>query len=577
MRFTIENPSMHRALYCCAVVLLLLFPFSLEAADQAVASCYRLKLQDPPNWITSGTAWDKENERLLMIDPVSDRVVSYNLLGERDVIETIDPSLQPAKIARSQNGFLLELVDGSMLSLNRRLVVTRRSLPTKKLSSDTTASLYQWAPDISGGLTAFAGVPHDDAETQYGFFYVHEESGLKLLLSADARQKDFFLHGYPFIASASGETFFLSMSKHPAIYRVSDGEVKKLNNALPRKYATRPDLATPMRGPREGVARYRELETLSIPSGLYAQDGYLYLLTREPADRGRTTWWLYQIDPAGNGSILGRVRLPTTSSHLTVIPTPDRGWMFIQKGKVVFDPVLNRNINDTVGPVVVVSNAAVRSRSLLTSCPEEVGILWSDQRHSKALFVPETLLASKMLLPVDLSSQKNLDLRLERGPKMASRCDFLEPSMGQGTLPDASNLMDLVTSSQAAVVGRIVNTESGWDARMRRVVTKVELEVSLSLKGPFLAGTKVAFLSPGGSMLLAGKNICTSPRKGFYQPQVGDQIVVSAEPSAANSRLLEYPYVFPLSEGKIQPEPYPALRAEQSPVSLSEISSMGSM
>jgi hypothetical protein len=566
---TSEGRPMPRLAHHCAIALMLLSPCSLMAADQQAASCYRLDLQDPPSWITSGATWDRENERLLMVDPVRDRIVSYNLLGEQDTISNLTPGIRPVKIARSNDGFLLELADGSMLSLDRRLAVTDRNLAAK-LSPSTKTSLYQWAAGASGRFVAFAAMVHDET-VQYGFFRAQGNSGLQFLLPADEHQKDFFLLGYPYIANNGDETFFLSMAKHPAIYRVSDGKAEKLQNALPRKYATRPDFSTPlMTGPSSAVARYAELETLSIPAGLYAQNGYLYLLTREPAVEGKTTWWLYQIDPAGAGSVLGRVRLPTSANHLTVIPTPDRGWMFTERGKVELDPS-RQHQKQKVGPVVVISNAAIRSLSVPTSCPEGGGILWANETHSRALFVPEALVASSMMIPVDLYSQKHLDLRRSEEPKNASPCDFLEPSMGQGTLPDASRLEDLVTSSQIAVVGKIVSTEPGWDARLRRVVTKVTLEVERPLKGGLKTGNKTDFLSPGGSMRLADKRVCTSPRRGFYQPRVGDEIVISAKPSASDSRLLESPYVFPLSGGKVQPEPYPALRAEQKPLLLSKL------
>jgi hypothetical protein len=560
---------MPRLAHHCAVVLMLLSPFSLAAADRPAASCYRLDLQDPPSWITSGATWDRENERLLMVDPVRDRVVSYNLLGEQDTISNLSPGLRPVKIARSNDGFLLELADGSMLSLDRRLAVTDRNLAAK-LSPSTKTSLYQWAAGASGSFVAFSAMVHDET-VQYGFFRAQENSGLQSLLPADEHQKDFFLLGYPYIASTGDETFFLSMAKHPAIYRVRDGKAEKLPKALPRKYATRPDFSTPlMTGPRSAVARYAELETLSIPAGLYAQDGYLYLLTREPAVGGKTTWWFYQIDPAGAGSVLGRVRLPTSANHLTVIPTPDRGWMFTERGKVELDPS-RQHQTQKVGPLVVISNEAIRSLSVPNSCPKGGGILWANETHSRALFVPEALVSSKMMLPVDVYAQNHLDRRLARESKnAASPCDFLEPSMGQGTLPDASSLEDLVTSSQIAVVGKILNTEPGWDALLGHVATKVNIEVTRSLKGNLKTGSRVSFLSPGGKFR-SDKRVCTSPRKEFYQPQDGDEIVISAESSTANSQLLESPYVFPLSGGKVQPEPYPDLISEQKPLPLNKL------
>ena len=453
------------------------------------------------------------------------------------------------------------------MNLDRRLAVSGRS-PAPKLSPGTNSSLYQWAAAAPGTLTAFGAVAPEHSPTQYGFYSV-DAAGMHLLLAADEREKEFFLLGSPFIAAIDNETFFVSMAKHPALYRVREGKAEKLN-ALPRKYALRPDFTTTMTGPSNAPARFAELETFSVPAGLYAQNGYLYLLTREPAGGGKTTWWLYKIDPSGTGSVAARMRLPTTSNYLTVIPTPERGWMLVERGVVGFDPA-QKHQTQKVGPVVVVSNAAIQSLASPKSCPLGGGILWADETHSRALFIPERLLASKLLLPVDLSTRQHLDLRLAEERQSTSPCDFLEPSMGQGTLPEASPLGDLVAASQIALVGKVVGTEPGWDARERHVVTKVNLKVEHPLKGTLKQGSTIDFLSPGGGMHLAGKSICTSPRSGFYQPRKGDWIVVSAEPSTGNSRLLEAPYVFPLIRGKVQPEPYPALSAEQKPLSLSKL------
>lgn len=553
-------------LFVPALFLVSLCP--LVAADQQAVSCYRLDLQGPPTWISSGATWDKERQRFLVVDPVSDQVVAYNLQGERQTISQLDRGLRPVKIARSSDGFVVEVANGSMLSFDRRFAMTG-GRNNAKLSPPDDASLYQWVSDGSGGLVAFAAVGRGNA--QHGFFRVQKNSKLQLLLEAeDELQKNFYLLGYPYIADLAGETFFVSMSARPALYRVRNGKAEKLND-LPGKYGIRPQLRTSMTGAPSAVLRFAELETFSMPAGLYAaQDGFLYLLTREPAGEGKTKWLLHQIE-AKTGNFLGWVRLPTSANHLTVIPTPDRGWLFIEKGKVVLTADKKHHANDKLGPLVVISNDAIRSLSPVTSCPVGGGIIWADEKHRRPLFIPQALLASGMALPLKFSLQDHLDLRLLGRPRGASTCDYLEPSIGQGTLPDASDLKDLVTSSPVAVVGKIVRTEPGWDVRLRHVVTKVHLEVTVPLKGTFTIGSKIDFLSPGGSMRLADKDLCTTPRKEFYQPRVGDEVVVSAEPSVANPRLLESPYVFPLSEGKVQPEPYPDLLPEQKPILLSTL------
>lgn len=140
-----------------SAVTLLLSSCSLAAADWQAAPCYRAALQNPPSWITSG-AWDRGKQRLLMVDLVNNRVVSYNLLSEWGTSSNLGRDLRPVKIARPNDGILLELADGSVLDLDWRLAETGRNFAAKLSPTTKTSSLYQWYAVARGSFVAFAAV-----------------------------------------------------------------------------------------------------------------------------------------------------------------------------------------------------------------------------------------------------------------------------------------------------------------------------------------------------------------------------------------------------------------------------------
>jgi hypothetical protein len=78
---------------------------------------------------------------------------------------------------------------------------------------------------------------------------------------------------------------------------------------------------------------FAEIERSFMVSGIYGWEGRLYLLIRRPR-RGveASTWSLTRIDPE-TGATSGRIDLPTTAPHVTLIPGPE-SWAVLEKGRV---------------------------------------------------------------------------------------------------------------------------------------------------------------------------------------------------------------------------------------------------
>jgi len=334
-------------------------------ASAATRSCYRVSLDHPPHWI-SGAISVEDGSRLLLVDPYTNDLITYDLQGRSTRLPS--PRLSgtteflPARVVKSGEGFLLDLVDGRLVSLDGQLRTLRESTPVwKSIEGEHVGSLYQWT--VAGDkLVGFGTLTKPDLSFIRGVLRAPaQSSGNVEILEKFASESFYLLSGYSFLASLGDEAYFVLMDKQPAIYRIVPGsQVPQRLKAFPDEYRSRPDFHTRMTGPKSAPAHYAELETFTMPAGLYAQDGMLYLLTRKPDGKAKTAWWLYQIDPQKD-VILGRVQLPTAAHHLTVVPG-ETSWSFFERGPV--EPFQQQKISS----MVVIPSSAIRSLAVSVSC-----------------------------------------------------------------------------------------------------------------------------------------------------------------------------------------------------------------
>jgi len=293
-------------------------------------------------------------------------LVSYDSEGGSQIVPP--PRLSsakdflPARIAKTEGGFLLEMVDGNLVSLGKQLQVVRENaLMQKGLPGEHVGSFYQWT--VAGDkIVGFGTLAKTDQDFELGFLRTSLQPAGKVETLKPFGHGDFYLIGYSYLATLGDDVYFVLMDKHPAIYRVSPGSpnVEKLKS-FPDEYRVLPDFRSPPpKGPKSAPARFAELETFSMPAGLYAQNGMLYLLTRKPEGPARTAWWLYKIDPRRD-VIVGRTKLPTSANHLLVVPTAE-SWFAIERGRV------EENQRQQIRSMVVIPTPAISSLSVPATC-----------------------------------------------------------------------------------------------------------------------------------------------------------------------------------------------------------------
>jgi hypothetical protein len=369
-----SNPRKLGALALASGLTLVLAGSSaLAASAGSNAVCYRAALKPRPAWV-SGAAWVEERGELVVLDPFLNRLFAYTPSGAAGKLpETFAKAaskLQPASIsAAGEAGFLVETVDGKLMPFDAKLRPKdgQTVLKEKGASGYRVGSLIQWKV-IGGDIIAYGSLLKEGAQgaqgAELGFFRLPlaQSASARLQMLKPLEDISFYLVGNSYITATRDAAYFVAMDKAPAIFRISarGNEVERLN-AFPDEYRTRPDFHTVMRGPDSAPAHFAELETFAVASGLYAQDGMLYLLTRKPDDKGGTTWSLYKIDPEKD-RLLGKVNLPTSANLLTVVPS-QKAWYLLERGR------LQAGQRQDIDNLLVIDSAAIAALSLPSACP----------------------------------------------------------------------------------------------------------------------------------------------------------------------------------------------------------------
>jgi hypothetical protein len=290
-------------------------------------------------WVSSMLARE-EDPRVIVVDPIQNTIFAYSDKGISRTVpkpKTLSISdFTPTNIDQSRDNFYLELADSTIIQLNRRFLFLRTILspPSQKPPGLRLGSLYQWKI-VGDDLIACGALLDEKDNVVLGFFRVPLSTGKQapeLLTQLD--NSDYYLIGNSYITAIGTTAYYVAMSKSPAIFRVSPGRGPDRLASFPEDFRSRPEFQTKMNGPNSTAAHFAELETFSVASGLYSQDGFLYLLTRRHAS-DRTSWYIYKIDPQKdeNLSPKGGLKLPTSSNHLSVAVGNDK-WFLLERGTV---------------------------------------------------------------------------------------------------------------------------------------------------------------------------------------------------------------------------------------------------
>lgn len=326
-----------------------------------------------PSWTASGV-WNRKD--LVLVDTGQRALLRYSTDGrllERPSgpLSRSWSDLYPARIAAREDGHLVVEVEPNVFFiLDRSYRFVRRVDPLAFPSRNGTVDkVYTWG--VAGAdVVAFADLKDPSGQWPSGivrFSLDSEQSnrGIEFHEFGDISRK-FHRLGYSYVTAIGNTAYIVLMENGFSLWRYEKGRGLEEMEVLRALYPlSEPAPALPsFRSRTDYVLLMRELEEISMPTGIYSWRGspYLYLLSRRPhpSRNGGTQWRLSQIDPNynnGQGRIVGTVEIPSRANHLFAVPGPEN-WAFVEKG-----PVLGLTEQDVQSVLTISSPSLLRAFS----------------------------------------------------------------------------------------------------------------------------------------------------------------------------------------------------------------------
>jgi hypothetical protein len=373
-----------RVTFLLASVLLLV----VVAAPAAPAenACTRVALDPRPAWLSSLLWLPAPLDRILAVDPALNRLLLYGPDGKGSIVPE-PPQQFPALVVRAGDRILLKLVGRDLVSLDAKTLQDAKPLSALKEMrvpelGQPLHAIFQWSGVDKSALLAFGIVDGDNLRggSQTGLFKVSLAGNAASLLRL-VPDWDYYVLGYPYLTSVGTTGFFLEFAKAGdretvKLYEVSSsGALVLIPHGVPNdeRSAYRADfsevkrVSAAMNGPAGAPALYSKLSKMKMITGIYgdASDGMLYELAREPVENDVPRWWLFRVSPANGGSVLGKVLLPTTAKHVSMVISPGN-FYFFERGDA--EPLGGQQINTMVTvPSPALRQATDQGYSI---CPE---------------------------------------------------------------------------------------------------------------------------------------------------------------------------------------------------------------
>ncbi len=347
---------------CFYFLFMSVFSAFAQPSRKVLSECAEVSLSQPqPRWISSAS-FVKALESIAIIDPVQNQIFLTTARG-RSGAAKLGIQGKPATISRTSTGFVLSTVDQRLYLLDKLLrPIGSNDLVKASIGSrGTLVSTYQSV--VSGSeFFSFGAVKTAANKFRFGFFRVPAETPSNFEFLLDFDDVEYYLLGHQYLASLNGHEYAVLMSGKASIIEfLPDGSQRNLE-VIPDSYRQVNKLETDTSRPHAEEDLFREIEKMSIPVGLYGQDGFLYLLTRErnPKPRSGTLWQLFPIDPE-HLEVSRPLQIPTTANHLTVVNSEDN-WYFIEKGPVQEDG------SQDIGKMLIIPNASIRTHAIPAAC-----------------------------------------------------------------------------------------------------------------------------------------------------------------------------------------------------------------
>lgn len=357
------------------------------AQNAAAASCVRLAIANPrPLWISSA-AFVASLDRVGVVDPLRNSLLLINpRSGESEVFRakalvSLEKEMVPATLNQTREGFVLAMVDQRLYWLDRELRLTGVAQRPKATAGAPRTIISAYDTVVTGTYFFSIGVTKTkDGRFRSGVFRAPLPAPGNSQILRGVPDSDYYLVGHKYLAGTEAGLGYavLMGGKAPVIAEFSQNGRERLLDLIPAAYKRVPKLKSGSASPNTDQAVFREIESLSIPVGLYSQDNLLYLLTREPKRgvSGRTQWHLTQVDPE-TARVLGSMELPTSAHHLTVVNTPEN-WYFFEKGEV------QPNGAQAIPSILVIPSLQIKARSIPSECAAAAERPALEERHLRS-------------------------------------------------------------------------------------------------------------------------------------------------------------------------------------------------
>lgn len=308
--------------------------------------CVRTGLTDDarPGWTISG-AWSPDGQRLVLVDALNNRLLTYEGPNARSLgpvpirDEDLGSPFLPSVLAPTPSGFLLEMANARFVPLNSDIH------PTASAAEAVTRLTGVKRGDLSAEYFFTWTLAHDEVlafadfeisgEWSSGFVRIplSDAAGFKVLTRGGVQEPNrlFYRLGHQLLTADDTAAYAVVMGERPAVFKSSQGNDRMIRVAeLPAPWNQRPRLPS-FKTAEDFQEVMQVVERSTLPSGLFAWEGSLYLVGRT-ASRTAPQWSLTRIDPA-SGRVTGTAALSTTANHLTVVPGAQY-WAFVEKGPV---------------------------------------------------------------------------------------------------------------------------------------------------------------------------------------------------------------------------------------------------
>jgi hypothetical protein len=200
-------------------------------------------------------------------------------------------------------------------------------------------------------------------------------------------------------------------------------------------------------------------------------------------------------------------------------------------------------------------------------------ILWVDQAHMRAIFIPQRVLENIPIdeLPLSSFDRHHLREQVENFAKGRRGCDYPDQAQEeQGSASKTYLLDELISYYPAAIVGVVQRIEAGWsilNLHAAEVAYVLVEEVVFERQGGRAPekGAVVGAIYPGGSTVVGRTPVCQEREEAYYEPAVGDSVLlVGGLPPEGDSLHYVENMSFPISkEGAVFSQPYMNLDKEE--------------